>query len=125
MHGFTRTVYDDGYKYTMVYPPGWKQGDPRQPEVHKEPCVPGPTNPRIAESSFFELRPYPKRADLSDRQPRRTATPACSGAGQGSPEGVQRAQKTVWSHSLKAYLAQTWLTKYVLGAQVDPLVRYE
>ena len=58
-HGFTRMVYDDGYKYIMVYPPGWKYGDPRQPEVYQEPCVPGPSNPRIAESkSFFQPPPY-------------------------------------------------------------------
>ena len=129
MHGFTRTVYDDGYKYTMVYPPGWKHGDPRQPEVHKELCLPGPSNPRIAESNIFEPRPYPEPTGLTDRQPRSTAArlrqPVSACSNVEAPTGAQGAQKTAWSHSLRAYLAQMWLPKYVLGAQVDPLVRYE
>ncbi|KAF8557190.1 hypothetical protein OG21DRAFT_378052 [Imleria badia] len=117
-HGFTRTVYDDGYKYTMVYPPGWKYGDPRQPKVRKEPCVPGPSNPSIAGNHFFEPLEY---SGLTDRQP----VSAGSGARQGSTEGAQHAQNTVRSHSLRAYLAQAWLPKYVLGARVNQSVRYK
>lgn len=131
MQGFTRTVYDNGYKYTMVYPPGWKQGDPRQPEVRKEPCVPGPTNPRIADGSFFSRRPCPERSSVADRQSRSTdprsrqPSRADGGAVQEPPAATQKVQRTPWSHSLRMYLAQSWLPKYVLGPQVDPAARYE
>ncbi|KAI9567899.1 hypothetical protein HD554DRAFT_2172949 [Boletus coccyginus] len=125
--GFTRTVYDDGYKYTMVYPPGWKYGDLRQPVVHKEPCAPGPSDPRIAESNYFAARGYHEHAGLTDRQPRSTAARSHQPAitGHGWPEGMQRTQDRAWSHSLRAYLAQMWMPRYVLDAQVDPSVRYE
>ena len=132
MQGFTRTTYDNGYKYTMVYPPGWRQGDPRQPEVHKERCVPGSSHTRVAESYIFEVRPYPEHGHLPDRQPRSTATRSrqpvgagSSSTGQGPLEVVHSSQKTAWSHPLKAYLAQAWMPRYTLGAQVDTSVRYE
>lgn len=133
MEGFTRITYDNGYKSIMVYPPGWKQGDPRQPEVRKERCVPlGPSRTRAAENYIFEPRVYPECGNIPDQQPRSSAIPshqpvdARSNTGQEAPlEGVQSAQKTTWSHPLKAYLARLWMPKYVLGAQVDTSVRYE
>lgn len=130
MEGFTRITYENGFKCTMIYPPGWTKGDPRRPIVRKEPWAPTPTTCAPESDVFGRWHPAPPSSDpgpLPTRQPRVTAMHTRRLARPGTsaqPQGFQGAECRTWSHPLRTYLAQAWMPRHTLG-HVDATVRYE
>lgn len=130
MPGFTRILYKNGSKFIMMYPPGWRPGDPRQPKVHKEPCVPGPSGDPSFDNHASEPRAHPD--GLPDHQLRSPSPDSrdsdscssCSSMDDEWSEGSEHAENTDWSYPLKTYLTNLWLPRYKLSARVD-LMRYQ
>ncbi|KIK75958.1 hypothetical protein PAXRUDRAFT_835511 [Paxillus rubicundulus Ve08.2h10] len=126
MTGFTRTLYSDGYRYTMRYPSGWTPADHRRPVVHKE-VIPTelPPPPRVSvapEQQKLEQQPT-EIFDLPPRHPRRTAAVLGPSNGNATPAPRQTTQN--WSFPLKSYLSNAWLPQYTLGSRIDMNARQE